>query len=181
MPATDFDNWITKNLTQFSSSNITKLAPGIFVSQSNLTTVNIPNVTVLSKKCFAYCYNLTSLTTGTLVRLEEGCLIDCGIYDIDVSNVTYVGNSALLTNRNLQSLDFSNLQVLAQGALWNLSVNKIWIPSTCTILGVNFYSDNPNLKIYTDAESKPDSWESSWNDWNKDIIWGATHADFENA
>ena len=182
MAEANFENWITKNLTEFSSSNITKLATGIFAYQHQLVTVNIPNVTGLSEGCFYYCDNLENLTTGSLVRLESDCLCGCSsIAYLDVSQVTYVGTNAFNGNSSLTSLDFASLEVLADGALWSLSVDKVWIPSTCIINGRNFYTYNQNLKIFTDAETKPESWSNDWNYNNSEVVWGATHADFENA
>jgi len=52
------------------------------------------------------------------------------------------------------------------------SIKSIAIPESVTEIGEKAFYRCPNLTIYCAAQSKPDSWGSSWNPDSLPVIWG---------
>lgn len=178
----DLDTWLAKNITQFNSSKITKLAPGAFAIQKKLTTVTIPNVTVIPSYAFYMCNSLTTINANEIIQLNNESLSNCqSLTNIDLSHVKYAYSYSICGNDSLMSIDLASLEVLNWGAIWNI-YGKIWIPSTCRIVASNFiYKSTDSAVIYTDAIQKPDDWVNDWNQAGYTVVWGATHEEFENA
>ena len=186
MDKTELGIWLNKNVTSFSSSKILKLAPGAFSNQSDLTSINLPNVTILPPYAFYECYNLTQFITGKLTRLGDFSLTGCYLIpSLDVSGVKYLGRNVFGGNHltELKVLDFKNLETMSYNCFWKSTFEKIWLPSTCVIIGENFHekASEVDTVIYTDATEKPSSWDNEWNYCGHTVMWGSTHEEFENA
>ena len=115
-------------------------------------------VTTVDANAFIGCQNLKKVIIPNSVSLIGDCAFqDCtNLANIAISkSVTIIGNCA-----------FYNCS----------SLTNIIIPKNVTNIGNYAFWKSLVLTIYVEAESKPRDWQSSWNDSNRPVVWGHTHA-----
>ena len=118
------------------------------------------------------CYNsgncLINKKTKTLV---EGC--DNSVIPTDGS-VTSIGDYAFYGCSGLTSITIpSGVTSIGDWAFYDCSgLTSITIPVGVTSIGYYAFEGCNSLTIYAEATTKPDGWESSWNDSNCPVVWG---------
>ena len=151
-----------------------------FKGRTKLTIVVIPNsVTWIGTSAFNGCTGLTS------VIMQDG-----------EKDVTYLGNNAFDGCTNLTNIRLSSTLTSMSSQVFNncKSLTSIYIPASVTDISANDYnpffnSCQKELKIYCEAGSKPEGWDSYWN-YNgtfgtssklADVTWGVTREQYEQA
>ena len=83
---------------------------------------------------------------------------------------------------NLTSVTFNNLLTTIGGYSFNECDNleKVVIKKPVTTIGDCTFMGCSSLKIYCEAESKPEGWDSSWNPDNRPVEWGAVNPEGGN-
>ena len=113
-----------------------------------------------------------------------------GVYDytttVNINSSEEIGYRAFAYCDALLSAKLNGLVTLHRQAFRNCNgMTKIWIPNTCTTIHTNnstasapFYFCDSGLVIYAEAESKPDGWETYWNNYNYgsplSVVWGTS-------
>lgn len=133
-------------------------------------------VTRIGKKAFYYNQNLDRITISGDVRvIDDDAFNNCN----NLSNVTmkegvtYIGNRAFdncsrITTLNLP-LSLTYIGDEAFATCYN--VKKIVISKNVTYVGAGAFDDCRVLFIYCEAESKPQSWNNSWNTKGCPVYW----------
>ena len=151
-----------------------------FKGRTKLTSVVIPNsVTWIGTSAFNGCTGLTS------VIMQDG-----------EKDVTYLGNNAFDGCTNLTNIRLSSTLTSMSSQVFNncKSLISIYIPASVTDIRANddysfFNGCSKALKIYCEAGSKPEGWDSYWN-YNgtfgtssklADVTWGVTREQYEQA
>ena len=158
-------------ITTIDNSDITSVPAYAFCGCSYIQSINLPNLTTCGNNAFSQCSSLSNVNLVNLTEAPYYCLSD---------------------NHTLQSLDLPNVTRIRQSAFqYCENLRKIWLSNKCLIIDETqvwaspFYNDT-NLTLYTDLTSAPAGWGSNWNIIDKNsntlnVVWGATHEDFENA
>lgn len=165
-----FEQVISGQIATIDNSDITTLQPYAFAACYNLTSVNLPNVTTIGMHAFASCLNLQTLNIPKVTEIPLNCISSNALTELDLPNVTYMN----------------------QGAVGGCPyLRKIWISDKCTGMygaGNPPFRGDTNLTLYTNLTEAPVGWAEGWDYLNYNdgserisVVWGATHADYENA
>ena len=158
-------------ITSVDNSDITSVPSYTFCGCSYIQSINLPNVTTCGDNSFSQCSRLSNVNVVNLTEAPYYCLSD---------------------NHTLQSLDLPNVTRIRPSAFQDCeNLRKIWLSNKCLIIDETqgwdspFYNDK-KLTLYTDLTSAPVGWGLNWNvvDSNSNtinVVWGATHEEFENA
>jgi hypothetical protein len=166
------------NLTSIDCSSATYIGTYAFAS-SNLTSIDCSSATYIGNYAFTSS-NLTSIDCSSATYIGDRAFYGCtNLTSIDCSSAKNIGNYALGSCKNLTSIDCSSATYIGIYAFTDCTkLKKVWIPSTCTTIGSTAFNNNPNsCTLYTDATEKPSGWSSV----PSNVVYGATHEDFENA
>ena len=152
----------SENLREVNSPMITRVNDYSFQGYTSLQKVTTQNVQTFGDYAFDNCTNLESVDTSSGVYFYRYCFSNC---------------------KKIDSLDFSSAYDIYYQAFYNCTgLRKIWLPSTCVIIGENFHEKASEVDtVYTDATEKPSSWDNEWNYCGHTVMWGSTHEEFENA
>lgn len=133
-------------------------------------------VTRIGKKAFYYNLNLDRITISEDVRVIDD---DAFNYCNNLSNVTmkegvtYIGNRAFDNCPRITTLilplTVTHIGDEAFATCYN--VKKIVISKNVTYVGYCAFEDCRVLFIYCEAESKPQSWNDSWNTKGCPVFW----------
>lgn len=88
---------------------------------------------------------------------------------------TSIGESAFYECISLKSITIPNSVTSIEGSAfaWCTSLTSIIIPSSVTEIGYLTFDGCNSLTIYCEASSKPDGWDSQWNQYsNCKVVWG---------
>lgn len=132
-------------------------------------------------------------TRTTNTKVNSGYLTSI---DFSKASVAYLGMSALNGHRITQ-LDLPNTltSIDINAFRSNSLLRKVWIPSSVRRINSVKHLEmtaattpfsnctNSALKIFCEAQSKPNGWFDYWNYTSADaqatVVWGATHEEFE--
>ena len=128
--------------------------------------INGITVTTIGSYAFGWCTSLRSVTIpNSVTTIESYAFSNCeNLSFITIPNsVTTIGENAFSYCKNL---------------------SFITIPNSVTTIGSYAFSDCASLrKIYCEAESQPEGWNSNWNDGqptNLKIMWGYVESGIYN-
>ncbi len=158
-------------------TNIIRIGEYAFYKCSNLINITISGtVTKVGKSAFYECSNLTGIITlGGLTGIENFAFYECSNLTsiIMLEGITKIGEYAFYNCSNLTSIAIPNsVTSIEEGAFAFCSnLTSITIPSSVTSIGEWVFSGCSNLSIYTEHQSKPKGWITSWNSSNQ-IYWG---------
>lgn len=118
---------------------------------------------------------IASLREGRQALQEQGVPIDnkCGFKALTqtIKEDTRVINLISRTSTNFEiPVNATSIGSYAFADFTNLT--SIFIPSRITKIGNNAFLGCANLKIYCEADEKPDTWDVDWNPSNCPVVWG---------
>jgi uncharacterized repeat protein (TIGR02543 family) len=135
---------------------VVAIADDVFYGSYDLKSVSFPSsITSIGANAFKNCTELTtvSLSSTSITRIEENTFMGCPITSISLPDtLTYIGKKA-----------FSNS-----------AFTRLKLFSTVTHIMENAFENNNKLTIYTQYQSKPPGWHSSWNASNRPVFWVCT-------
>lgn len=161
-----FEQVISGQIVSIDNSDITNLPSYTLSACNNLTSVNLPNLITLENSAISQCSSLTLL---------------------NIPNVKTIGYYGLEVDTLLTVLDLPNVETIYSSGLERCtSLRKVWISDKCTSLWPNVFRYDTNLTVYTNLSEAPNGWLEGWDNLDNNgakvnIIWGATHEQFENA
>ena len=137
-------------------NNITTLGQDAFSDNKNLTSVNLSSVTSLGVSSFYDCVNLSTVTAfnPVITELPANCFRNCGFTSLDFStapwnNITSLGYSAFLDNKNITSANLSGVTTLGNSAFQNNKNLTTIDLSSVTSLGDWAFRDCSSLSTVT--------------------------------
>ncbi len=160
---------------------VTSIGDYAFDNCSGLTSITIPNsVTWIVDYAFFGCSSLTSITIpDSVTDIGRYAFSGCsGLTSITIpDSVTNIGKYAFSGCSGLTSITIPNsiTNIGEYSAFYGCSsLKSITIPKGVTSIGYRAFYGCNNLTIYAEAASKPDGWDSYWNDSNRPVVWGYT-------
>lgn len=92
------------------------------------------------------------------------------------SNVETIGYSAFQNCYNLKSITIpSSVTSIGYYAFNSIGAKAVFVPATVTTMGYySFHNDNGGMTVFCAAPSRPDGWDSGWQSWSTEVVWGAT-------
>ncbi len=146
-----------KNLKSINIPNaVTKLETSAFTNCDKLEKVTLGSgLITIGMNVFNYCYSLEEITfPNSLQRIEYGAFAYCkGLKNITIhENITHIGGMAFYDCKGL---------------------TNVIIPQTVITMETDVFEGCSNLKIYCEADSRPDGWSGSWNG-GRPVTWGYT-------
>ena len=156
---TTIGSYAFKNCTNLTSIIIPDSTYSIgseaFYNCTSLTSVVIPNsVTNIGNYAFYFCESLTSLEIG--------------------NNVASIGMRAFYNCKSLISVEIGN-SVTSIGIstfAYCTSLTSIIIPDSVASIGADAFNGCRSLTIYAKSKSKPNGWDTLWNNSNCQVLWG---------
>lgn len=138
------------NATSLNLNNVQILGKQSFVGLY-ITTLNIPNgVTVIPNGCFSTCRNLTNITLPDSLNTIKGNAFK---YCKNLTEITIPISVTSITSTRIDGADAS-------------------------VTNAPFYSCNENLIINCKIDSKPEGWDSYWDNYDAStkytVNWGVT-------
>ena len=183
---------VCTNLTSIDIPNtVTTLGGYVFYSCESLQSLTIPrSVTKIGAGLCSFCTSLTEITVkegnenyvsadGVLYNSDKTMLV---MYPVGKDAESFVfpetvestGRSSFRGCTNLTSVTFNDLLTTIGGYSFNKCDNleKVVIKKPVTTIGDCTFMGCSSLKIYCEAESKPEGWDSSWNRDDRPVVWG---------
>ncbi len=183
---------VCTNLTSIDIPNtVTTLGGYVFYSCESLQSLTIPSsVTKIGAGLCSFCTSLTEITVkegnenyvsvdGVLYNIDKTMLV---MYPVGNDAESFVfpetvestGRSSFRGCTNLTSVTFNDLLTTIGGYSFNKCDNleKVVIKKPVTTIGDCTFMGCSSLKIYCEAESKPEGWDSSWNRDDRPVVWG---------
>ena len=159
-------------------NSVTTIGNAAFYDCYNLTSVEISNsITSISNKLFEYCSGLTLVTIpNSVTSIGNYAFSNCrNLTSVDIpGSVTNIGESAFSWSGLTHIAIPSSVTSIDWGAFGHCDNFKaITIPNSVTRMDWNVFRNCPNLIIYCEAESKPESWTNGWNPDSCQVVWGA--------
>lgn len=167
----------------FFSYGIGVIGDYAFRNRANLTNINIPNsVTSIGDGAFYGCAGLKEITIpNSVTSIGDMAFHNCSnLININVieNNINYSSEDGILYNKDKTELlkcpsctQLTNIQIpssvntILHDAFRNCTgLRNIYIGSHITSIGsYAFEGGSDDLKIYTNASSTLEGWESYWN------------------
>ena len=185
-----------KSITLYEG--LQRIDSGAFAETAIQSIVIPDSVTVMGAEVFRNCYNLSSvkLSAGLkqISKLFDGCT---SLTSIEIpSGVQKIGRSAF-EGSSIKSITLPNgVTDIAEKAFANCPIESIILPDThrtigasafdgcaelreivipagVTFVGMYAFDNCPNIRIYCEAESKPEGWDAEWYNGSTDnVVWG---------
>lgn len=102
------------------------------------------------------------------------------LIEIKITDAEIIPYGAFYGCKYIKNIELNDgISAIYPKAFENCSVLKgIYLSSTIAEIGSLAFSGSVGLKIYTDAESKPEDWASNWNKGNSPVYWGVKKNSF---
>jgi len=172
---------------QINGKPVSGISPFAFYGRTSISKVTIP-ATVASIGALAF-YNtgIWSDTTNNIVYADKwvvgfrGAISDAsgkltiksdtvGIGDLSLSQVS--GLREVIIPGSITNT-YTGVTNIGTGAFSNnFTVERIWIPSSVTVIDSLVFASCPSLGIFAQTTSKPAGWHVNWNSDNRPVFWG---------
>ena len=163
LPAIAIERIPKTNLKTVVITSGNEIGDRAFEDCDGLTSVTIPNsVTSIGDLAFYKCSSLTSIAIpDSVASIGDWAFEDCsGLVSVTIGNsVTSIGEYAFHNCRGLIS---------------------VTIPDSVTTIGEQAFSWCDKLISYCEAASKPNGWDSCWNDEYSPVVWDCKNNDIAN-
>ena len=172
-----------KNASSFTFLSDTKIiAGGAFEDCAKLTSVEIPEgIRSIEGSAFGKCTGLTSVVIpDTVSFISTFAFYSCWNLK-DVTCPTFA--LSCFEKGELERVVFTSGDSLPDYALSSVSrLISVTIPKSVTSIGAYAFQDCQRLTIYCEAESQPNSWNSTWNSCRWDdsscpVVWDCKNND----
>ena len=101
------DGLITRTLSTYENSRVTRIGNYVFQSYIALTSINFPSVTTIESGAFANCSALTSINFPSVITIEPYAFSRCSaLTSVKFPQATTIGFSAFNNCRALTSVEF---------------------------------------------------------------------------
>lgn len=154
----------------------------VFYSCESLVSVQLSQyLTTIPNYSFANCTSLISITIPSSTTIIEsyafnGCSSLSSI--VIPYGVTTISSYAFRYCESLKEVKIpASVTSIGDGAFYSCDVlDRVYIPESVTDMGSNVFAYcNSKITIYCEAESKPNKWNSNWDNRVTDrVIWGYT-------
>lgn len=191
------------NLKTLTFQNSIKIiGEGAFYKCSELKNITLPNsLTSLGTKAFYKCTNLVDIILGNgIEEIPSYCFLGVGALKIEIPNsVKIISNYAFYDTVNLEYVVLNEglEEIGAYSFRGALKLKNIYLPSTLKSIGNfafkdcmsldnlflgskletigkhAFYNCN-NLTLYTELQSKTETWNTMFNSSNRPIIYNSS-------
>ena len=177
---------------------IQKIRPKVFAETAIQSIVIPDSVTVMGGQVFRNCYNLSSvkLPAGLkqISKMFDGCTsltsieIPNGVQKISrsafegsviksitlPSGIVEIGENAFAGCLIESIILPDTLKTIGASAFYGcIELREIVIPVSVTAIGMYAFDDCPNVRIYCEADSKPEGWDAEWyNGIAYNVVWG---------
>ncbi len=158
--------------------SVTEIGDLAFYGCIGLSNITIPNgVTSIGYMVFEECNGLRHVEIpNTVTKIGDEAFCDCTslISISNLSGVTSIGAGAFYGCYRLRNIRIPQGLVLICNLAFSccIDLKSIVIPKSVALVGRNAFEDCPNLKIYCEAERKPNGWDGDWNHDNRPVVWG---------
>ncbi len=152
-------------------NSVTSIGNYAFSDCSSLTSVVIPNsVTDIYNGAFSGC----PIESATMPTIAISYIPQSKLKTVVITGGSSIGDYAFYNCRSLTSIVIPNsVTNIYNGAFRDCSsLTSIEIPNSVTSIGEYAFYGCSSLTIYCETESKPSSWDSSWNYSNCPVEWG---------
>ena len=141
----------TNGLKSLSFPNLETLSSTYnFYRCLDLESVYIPKIDSLPSYCFAFCSNLSDVTlSSNLNSIGTAAFQGTNISEAIFPNVTYVGNAAFASCRNLTFASIPNITIGEYSIFASCNnLISVSLPNVSILRGAAFYSDSSLQSIY---------------------------------
>ncbi len=156
---------------------VTAIGIQAFKNQADITGIILPStITTIGNRAFQFCYNLSyvEMLSTSVTRIEAYTFDTCSITSISFpNNLNYIGEGAFIRGGNISSIPTS-VATLGDYAFANVSTTRLIIPTNVANIGYLAFKECSSLTIYTEFSTRPSTWNTSWNNSNRPVIWGCT-------
>ena len=135
------DGLITRTLSTYENSRVTRIGNYVFQSYIALTSINFPSVTTIESGAFANCSALTSINFPSVITIEPYAFSRCSaLTSVKFPQATTIGDSAFNNCRALTSVEFPKAITIGDSAFVNCSnLTSVSFPQVTTIRSRTFY------------------------------------------
>ena len=171
--------------------SVTSIGNSAFSGCSGLTSITIPSsVTSIGSDAFYDCTSLISITIPFVGSNADGTgatnfeyifgspvglhgYAPESLREVIITGGTSIGYRAFEFCSGLTSITIpDSVTSIGEWAFYNCSgLTSITIPDSVTSIGDSAFEDCSSLIIYCEVSSKPNAWNSSWNDSNCPVVW----------
>ena len=144
------------------------------------------NITEIWDRAFENCTSLKNIKLHEGIKIIGTCAFaSTGLTEVTVPrSVELMGDGAFCANMKLKSAKIL-CNPLEYGGLGIFSgckeLTEVVISKNVNVLSMDaFYSCNPKLVIYAEAEKQPSGWDEYWNVDNRTVIWNCKSFFIEN-
>ncbi|NBI65740.1 VWA domain-containing protein [Pseudoflavonifractor sp. 60] len=119
-----------------------------FKSSDNLTSVTVENCDI-GERAFLYCANLNSLTLNGVSDIAKYAFQYCGLTELDLSDLTNIGEGAFSFNTSLTSINLSDITFIDKHVAYGCTALKTVEISDCGTVGYRSFRNCPALEKVT--------------------------------
>lgn len=156
--------------------SVTVIGGAVFRNCYNLSSVKLPAGLKQISKMFDGCTSLTSIEIPNGVqKIGRSAFEGSVIKSITLpSGIVEIGENAF-AGCPIESIILPDtLKTIGASAFYGCSeLREIVIPVGVTTVGMYAFGDCPDIRIYCEAESKTELWDSEWYNGNAaNVVWG---------
>lgn len=136
-------------------------------------------VTIIGAKAFNKYFNLEIIEmSNNITKIEKSAFSGClDLIEIIFSeNLLEIEDYAFQSCYDLENIIFPKSLIKIGNYAFDtcISLKKVVIPKNVTIIGKYAFGSYQNIRIYCEANSKPDGWNNDWKNGRCTVKWGYT-------
>ena len=157
--------------------SVTTMGGHVFRNCYNLSSVKLPaGIKQITTRMFDGCTSLTSIEIPSGVqKIGKSAFEGSSVKNITLPNgIVEIGEKAF-AGCPLESIILPDtLKTIGVSAFDGCAeLREIIIPAGVTTVGMYAFDNCPNIRIYCEADSKPEGWDVEWYNGSTDnVVWG---------